>query len=61
LGESIHIINENAEALLIAGKETETEVNASKMKYMVKSRDQNIRRNHNIKIDNSSFERVEQF
>jgi len=25
------------------------------------SRDQNARRSHNIKIDNSSFERVEEF
>jgi hypothetical protein len=28
---------------------------------MVMSRDQNARRSHNTKIDNSSFERVEQF
>ena len=27
---------------------------------MVMSRDQNARRNHGMKIDNSSFERVEQ-
>jgi len=37
------------------------EVNADKPKYMVMSRDQNAGQNHNIKIDNSSFERVEQF
>jgi hypothetical protein len=29
--------------------------------YMVMSRDQNVVQNHNIKIDNKSFERVEQF
>ena len=28
---------------------------------MVKSRDQNAGQSHNIKIDNGSFERVEQF
>jgi hypothetical protein len=28
---------------------------------MVMSRDQNVERSHNIKTDNSSFERVEQF
>jgi UDP-galactopyranose mutase len=28
---------------------------------MVMSRDQNAGRNHNIRIDNSSFERVEEF
>jgi len=35
--------------------------NADKTKYMVMSRDQNAGRSHNIKIDNSSFERVEEF
>ena len=34
---------------------------ADKTKYMVKSRDQNAGRSHNIKTDNNSFERVEQF
>ena len=37
------------------------EVNADKTKCMVMSRDQNAGRSHNIKIDNSSFESVEQF
>jgi hypothetical protein len=37
------------------------EVNADKTKYMVMSRDQNAGRNHNIRIDNISFERVEEF
>jgi hypothetical protein len=36
------------------------EVNADKSKYMVMSRDQNAGRNHSIKIDNSSFERVDE-
>jgi hypothetical protein len=36
------------------------EVNADKTKYMVMSWDQNAGRSHNIKIDNSLFERVEQ-
>jgi len=31
------------------------------IRYIVMSRDQNAGRSHNIKIDNSSFERVEQF
>jgi len=34
-------------------------VNVNKTKYMVISRDQNAGQNHNIQIDNSSFERVE--
>jgi hypothetical protein len=37
------------------------EVNAEKTKYMVMSRNQNAGHNHNIKIDNKSFERVEEF
>jgi hypothetical protein len=37
------------------------EVNADRTKYMVMSRDQNAGRNHSTKIDNSSFERVEEF
>jgi len=36
-------------------------VNADKSKYMVMSRDQNAGRSHNIKIDNSSLEKVEKF
>jgi len=35
-------------------------VNANKTKYTVMSRDQNAGRSHSIKIDNSSFERVEE-
>ena len=41
LGESIHTIEENAETLVVASKETGLEVNADKMKYMVMSRDHN--------------------
>jgi hypothetical protein len=41
--------------------EIDLEVNVDKTKYMVMSRDQNAGRSHDIKIDNSSFERVEQF
>ena len=41
LGGSVHTIKEKAEALLVASKETELEVNADKTKYIVMSRDQN--------------------
>ena len=34
-------------------------MNADKTKYLVMSRDRNAGRSHNIKIVNSSFERVE--
>jgi hypothetical protein len=37
------------------------EVNADTNQYMVMYRDQNALRSKNIKTDNSSFERVEQF
>jgi hypothetical protein len=45
----------------VASKKTELEVNADKTKYMVMSRDQNAGRNHNMKINNRSFKRVEDF
>jgi len=63
LGGSIHIhtIKKNAEALVVTTKEIVLEVNAEKTKYTVMSRDENARKNHNIKIDNKSLERVEQF
>jgi len=61
LAGSVNTIKENAEALVVAGKETGLEVNADKTKYMVTSREQNEGRSHSIKNDNSSFERVEQF
>ena len=42
-------------------KEISLEVNADKTKYMVISHHQNAGWKHSIKIDNSSFERVEEF
>jgi len=57
----VHTVNENAEALVVASKEIGLEVNSDKTKYMVMSRDQNAGRSHSIKIDNISFERVEEF
>jgi hypothetical protein len=35
LGESIHTVNENAYALVVATKEVGLEVNADKSKYLV--------------------------
>jgi hypothetical protein len=52
---------ENTEALLVASKEIGLAVHADETKYMVMLRDQNAGRSHNITIDNSSFESVEQF
>jgi len=53
-------VKENAEALIVASKEIGLEVNADKTKYMGMSRDQNAGQSHSMKIDNSSFERVEE-
>jgi len=36
-------------------------VNADKPKYMIMSSEQNTGRSYNTKVDNSSFERVEEF
>jgi hypothetical protein len=58
---SVHTIKENADALIVDSQEIGLEVNADKTKYMVMSRDQNASRSHNIKTDNNSFERVEDF
>jgi len=41
LGGSIHTVKKNAEALVVATKETGLEVNADKTKYMIMSRDKN--------------------
>jgi hypothetical protein len=61
LEESVQCVKENVEALVVANKEIGSEVNADKTKYMVMSRDQNAGRRRNIKIDNSSIVRVEEF
>jgi len=61
LGGSIHTLKENAEALIAATRENGLEVSADKTKYMVMSRDQNAGRIHSVRMDNSTFERVEEF
>ena len=61
VGASVHTIKKNTEALAVARKENGLKVNADKTTYMVMSQDQNAGKSHYIKIDNSSFERVEQF
>jgi len=61
LAGSIHTLKENAEAVVAATGEIGLEVSADKTKYMVISRDQNAGRILSVRIDNSTFERVEQF
>ena len=61
MGGSIHTIKENAEALVAATREIGFEVSADKTKYMVMSRDQNAGRIRSVRIDNRTFESVEEF
>jgi len=61
LGGNIHTLKGNAEALVAATREIGLEVSADKPKYMVMSRDQNAGRIHSVRIDNSTFERAEDF
>jgi hypothetical protein len=60
LGRKRPTLKKNTKALVDASKEVGLEANADKTKYMVMSRDQNAGRCHNIKIDNSSYERLEE-
>jgi hypothetical protein len=59
LGGGVSTTENKKEALLFVSKETE--VNVDKSQYTVMSRDQNAELSHNIKIDNSTFERVVRF
>jgi len=61
LGGSIHTVKENAEALVAATRQIGLKASDDKTKYMVMSRDQNAGRNHSVRTDNSTFERVEEF
>jgi sorting nexin-29 len=61
LGRSVHTVKKNAEALVAAVKEIGLYLNVDKTKYVVMSLDQNAGRNHSMKSDNSSFEKVEEF
>jgi hypothetical protein len=51
----VHTVRKNGETLLVCSKDNGREVTADETKYMVMSLDQNAGRNHNIKIENSSF------
>jgi hypothetical protein len=59
LGGSVQTLKENTEALIVASKEIGLEVNADKSKDMVMSQVKDVRRSHNIRTDNSYFEKVE--
>jgi hypothetical protein len=59
MGGSVRARKRNVE--VVAVKENLLEVNADKTKYMVRSRDQNAGQSRNMKADNNSFGRVEDF
>jgi len=61
MGENLYTIKEKAESLIVTSKEIGLEVYADTTKYMAMSRDQNAGRSHNMKGENRSFERVEEF
>jgi len=48
-------------AVVVASKKTVLQVNTERTKYMVMSEDQNSGQNHNIKVDNKTFELVGPF
>jgi len=60
LGGSVRTVEEDMEALVVASKDIDLKVNADKTKYLVMSQGQNAVQSHNIKIDNSSFEKLEE-
>ena len=59
-GGSVDTIKENGEALVVASKGNEVEVNAGNIKHKVMSRDQDAGRSPSIKIGKSAFERLEE-
>ena len=61
LGGRIHSVKENAKALVAAAREFGLEVSADKTKYMVMSRDQNAGQKQSVRMNNSTFERLEEF
>jgi hypothetical protein len=55
LGGSTNTIEKSTDVLVVASKENGIDI---KTDYMVLSKDQHVGQNHNIKVGNTSFERV---
>jgi len=60
LSGSVYVVK-NRDAFIVVSKKTGLEVSADKNMYSVMCRDKNAERSLNIKNDNRSSERVEQF
>ena len=54
-------MEKDTEVLVVAGKEVGLEVIVDKTNYMGMSEDQNAGQSCNVKINNKSFQRAEQF
>ena len=61
LGGSVHNIKKIRDALVFPSKDIGLKVNSDETKYLVMSRDQNVELSDNMKTDDSSYERAEQF
>ena len=61
MGGNVHTIKKYTEALVVAGKGNGLEVNDDKTKCRIISREHNVGQHPNIKTENKSFERMEQF
>jgi hypothetical protein len=61
LGDNLGTIKKNTETLIDASKETGTEINADKTKYMLLPLHQNTGQNHDMKIAKTSSENEPHF
>jgi len=61
LGGIVPAIEKNTNTWIAANKETGLKFNAGETKYIFMSQNREARRCHNIEIDNSTFNRVEDF
>ena len=61
MGGTIHNLKENSNSLVAATREIGLDISADKTKSKIMSRGQNAGRIHSLRIDNITFERVEEF
>ena len=61
IGRKRTYYKEKCRSLVVASKKTGLDINAGKTKCMVISQDQDAGQSHIVKIENSSFERLDEF